>query len=168
MSLLLSGFPEPVTTNIKATSATESDVIVQLAEGEDPVLRPDGPGDRLGRGLRAVPPADSDDGGIGGNLVSGGVGSVFGHENRLVAGEAVEEVCSKRGSVAVNVELFMILFSFIYEVELGLTVQSRVRDSTCTTLAQSVHRSRYLVSLTEIGRSSNGGLLTPDLLLNTQ
>lgn len=168
MSLLLPGFPEPVTTDVKPPTATEPDVVVQLAEGEDPVLRPDGPGDRFGRGLRAVPPADSNDGGVGGNLIAGGVGSVFGHENGLVAGKAVEEVCGERGGVAVDVELFMTLFSLVYMVGLKLTEQSRERDSTCRTLAQTVHHSRNLVSPTEIGRHSNGGLLTPDLLLNTQ
>lgn len=89
MRARLQSLPDPVAPDIQPPASKEADVIEELAEREEPVLGPGGPGFFL---LWGEPPADADyGGGRRGVLVCWG-GAVFGDVDGGFGVEAVEEV----------------------------------------------------------------------------
>lgn len=95
MRFLLHLFPEIIPTEVQPSAAEVAEVVDELAEGEEPVLCPGGPGFGLGDGLRSEPPADTYDLRTGvpeGFSFLIWVWRVLGHVNWGVAVDAVLQV----------------------------------------------------------------------------
>ena len=95
MRFLLHLFPEVIPTEVQPPAAEVADVVEELAEREEPVLCPGGPGFGLRDGLWSEPPADTYNLGTG---VPEGLGflvwvwRVLGHVDWGVAIDAVLQV----------------------------------------------------------------------------
>ena len=93
--------PHVVAVEVEATASAEADVEEELAEGEEPVLGPDGPRYALGGRLGGEPPADADD--RARVLITD---RDLGDVHRGLAVQAIFEVGGEGGGVPMDIVLF--------------------------------------------------------------
>lgn len=105
MRLLLDILPDMIPAQIQPPATKIADVKQELAERQDPFLRPFGPAFGFGRWVRREPPTDANNLGREDRdwdlLVW--VGGVFGDVDGSFAVDAVTEVGGEGGCVAVDV-----------------------------------------------------------------
>ena len=110
MGSLLHSLPNSVSMNIQTATTEEADIVHKLAEGEDPILRPNIPG--LGHRVRLwrVPPSNADHStGWQAYLcfafIVAGSTSDLGDRDWASAADTILEMSRERGRVSLDIEL---------------------------------------------------------------